>query len=59
MKEQLIALLAERVNLSEEVATKAVDTMFDFFKDNPDEVAKLLGTIASSGPLSGLGKLFG
>lgn len=59
MKDKLIAMVAQRANLSEDVAEKAVDAVLDFFKENPGKVTELLGNVTESGPASGLGKLFG
>lgn len=59
MKEKLIALVVERAGLSEDAANKAVDTVLGFLKENPDQVTALLGNVTKSGPLSGLGKMFG
>lgn len=67
MKEQLVKLLMERVNLDEEKATKAVDTVLGFVKDNPEQLQGLLGSEQAQemlGKLPGglgnkVGKLFG
>ena len=45
MKEQLVSLLVSKVGLDEEKANQAVDTVLNFFKENPDQVSSLLGKL--------------
>lgn len=58
MKEKLIQLVCERAGISEEAATKAVDTVFGYLKENPEQLQELVGGLPSSGALSGLTKRF-
>jgi len=45
MKEQLVSLLVSKVGLDQQKAESAVDTILDFFKNNPDQVSSLLGKL--------------
>ncbi|HST24092.1 MAG TPA: hypothetical protein VLR90_23520 [Blastocatellia bacterium] len=45
MKEQLVSLLVSKVGLDEEKANQAVDTVLNFFKENPEQVSSLLGKL--------------
>ena len=45
MKEQLVALLVSKVGLDQQKAESAVDTILEFFKNNPDQVSALLGKL--------------
>lgn len=45
MKEQLVSLLISKVGLDQEKAEKAVDTVLDFFKNNPEQAGSLLGKL--------------
>lgn len=45
MKEQLVSLLVSKVGLDQQKAESAVDTILDFFKNNPDQVSSLLGKV--------------
>ncbi len=58
MKEKLIELVCERAGISEEAATKAVDTILGYLKDNPEKLQELVGGMSSSNALSGLAKRF-
>lgn len=58
MREQLIALLGQRVGLDEEKSAQAVDTVLGFLKEHPDKLQDLLGEHAG-GVGKSLGKLFG
>jgi hypothetical protein len=58
MKEQLVSLLISKVGLDQEKAEKAVDTILDFFKNNPEQVSSLLGKLPG-GIGDKLGGLFG
>lgn len=61
MKEQLVSLLVSKVGLDQEKAEHAVDTVLDFFKNNPDQVASVLGKLPGGlgEKLGGLGGMFG
>ncbi len=59
MKEKLIELVCERAGISEDAATKAVDTIFGYLKDNPEKLQELVAGMSSSDALSRLPKLFG
>lgn len=59
MKDQLVRLLMERANLDEEKANKAVDTVMEFLKENPDKLSGLLGDDRVQDATKKLGKLFG
>lgn len=58
MKEQLVSLLISKVGLDQEKAEKAVDTVLDFFQNNPEQVSALLGKLPG-GLGDKLGGLFG
>lgn len=59
MKAKLIDLVCERTGISEDAATKAVDTVLGFLKDNPEQLQELAAGGSASGALSGLKKRFG
>ncbi len=59
MKEKIIELVCERANISEDAATKAVDAVFGFLKEHPDQVTGLLGDFDAGDALSSVTKLFG
>lgn len=59
MNEKIIALVCERTGLSPDVATRAVDTVLNFLKENPDQIKELVGHIDASDALSNAIKLFG
>jgi hypothetical protein len=59
MNEKIIALVCERTGLSPDVATKAVDTVIGFLKENPDQIKELVGHIDAAEALSSVTKLFG
>jgi len=42
VKDQLVSLLVSKVGLDQEKAEQAVDTVLDFFKNNPEQVSSLL-----------------
>jgi hypothetical protein len=58
MKEQLVSLLISKVGLDQEKAEKAVDTVLDFFKNNPEQASSLLGKLPG-GLGDKLGGMFG
>jgi nucleoid DNA-binding protein len=58
MKEQLVALLVSKVGLDQEKAEQSVDTVLDFFKNNPEKVSEVLGKLPG-GLGDKLGGLFG
>ncbi|MGK2966703.1 MAG: hypothetical protein ACSLFM_14025 [Tepidiformaceae bacterium] len=43
MNEQIIKLIVDRVGIDEATATKVVDTVMGFLKDNPDQLMGLIG----------------
>jgi DNA polymerase III delta subunit len=45
VKEQLVSLLVSKVGLDQEKAEKSVDTVLDFFKNNPEKASELLGKL--------------
>jgi nucleoid DNA-binding protein len=45
MKDQLVSLLVSKVGLDQQKAEQAVDTVLDFFKNNPEQVSSLLGKL--------------
>jgi hypothetical protein len=45
VKEQLVSLLISKVGLDQEKAEKAVDTVLDFFQNNPEQLSSLLGKL--------------
>lgn len=58
MKEQLVSMLISKVGLDQEKAEKAVDTVLDFFQNNPEQVSALLGKLPG-GLGDKIGGLFG
>jgi nucleoid DNA-binding protein len=58
MKEQLVSLLISKVGLDQQKAEQAVDTVLDFFKNNPEQVSSLLGKLPG-GLGDKLGGMFG
>lgn len=60
--DKLIELVAERAGISPEIAGKAVEAVLGFLKENPEQVAGLLGNFGA-GDLgevaTKLSKLFG
>ena len=58
MKEQLVSLLISKVGLDQEKAEKAVDTVLDFFQNNPEQASSLLSKLPG-GLGDKLGGLFG
>lgn len=61
MKEQLVTLLVSKVGLDQAKAEQSVDTVLDFFKNNPDQVTSALGKLPGGlgEKLGGLGGMFG
>lgn len=59
MKEQIVELLSSKVGLDAETANKAVDTVLDFLKENPEQVTSLLGKVGLEGLGDTIGGLFG
>ena len=49
MKEQLVSLLTSKVGLDEEKANQAIDTVLDYFKNNPEQVSQYLGKVGLGG----------
>ena len=45
MKEQLVSLLVSKVGLDQQKAESAVDTILDYFKNNPEQMSSLLGKL--------------
>ncbi len=58
MKEQLVSLLQSKVGLDAEKANQAVDTVLDFFKNNPQQLTEYLGKLPG-GIGDKLGGMFG
>jgi hypothetical protein len=58
VKEKLIAMVAERANITPEAANRAVDTVLGYLRENPDAVKELVGKAAGSGLLGSLGARF-
>ena len=58
MKEQLVSLLVSKVGLDQGKAEQAVDTVLDFFQNNPEKVSELLGKLPG-GLGDKLGGMFG
>ena len=59
MKEQLVALLGEKVGLDEAKASQVVDTILGFIKDNPQKFTEFLGDNPTEMVTNTIGKLFG
>lgn len=59
MKDQLVALLGDKVGLDEAKASEVVDTVVGFLKDNPQRITELLGDNPAEMVSDTLGKLFG
>ncbi|MFN0093217.1 MAG: DUF2267 domain-containing protein [Dehalococcoidia bacterium] len=63
MKEKLIELVVEKAGIPAAAASAAVDTVFGFLKENPDEIRGLLGGDDDGGIMDDvkekLGGLFG
>ena len=58
MKEQLVSLLISKVGLDQEKAEKAVDTVLEFVKNNPEQLSSYLGKLPG-GLGDKLGGMFG
>jgi len=58
MKEQLVSLLVSKVGLDQQKAEQSVDTVLNFFKENPEKAASLLGKLPG-GLGDKLGGMFG
>jgi hypothetical protein len=59
MKDQLVALLGEKVGLDPAKASQVVDTVLGFIKDNPHQLTELLGDNPAELVTDTIGKLFG
>ncbi len=59
MKEQLVALLGDRVGLDQSKASQAVDTIMNFIKENPEKLTEFLGEDPMETVTDTIGKLFG
>jgi len=59
--DELVKLVAQKAGISEDQAKKAVATVLDFLKQKlPAPVAAQIDSaVSGSGPLGGLGKMFG
>lgn len=54
IKGEIIARVTERAGIDADTAGKAVDSVIDFLKENPEKVASLVGNIELPGALKGL-----
>ena len=59
VKEQLVALLGDRVGLDQSKASQAVDTIMNFIKENPEKLTEFLGEDPMETVTDTIGKLFG
>ena len=59
MKDELVALLGERVGLDPSKASQVVDAILDFIKENPGKLTAFLGDDPMETVTDTLGKLFG
>ena len=59
MKDQLVALLGEKVGLDESKASEVVDTILGFIKENPEKLTAFLGEEPMDTVTNKIGKLFG
>ena len=58
MREELIALLGEKVGLDPSKAESVVDAILNFIKENPERLTAFLGDDPAEMITSTLGKLF-
>lgn len=59
MKEQLVALLGEKVGLDESKASAAVDAILGFIKENPEKLQAFLGGAPAGSVTKSIGRMFG
>ena len=58
MKEQLVSLLTSKVGLDEEKANKAVDTVLEYIKSNPQQITEYLSKAGAGGMADKVGGFF-
>ena len=56
MKEELVSLLVSKVGLDQQKAETAIDTILEYFKNNPEQTSSLLGKLGGGlgGKLGGM-----
>lgn len=59
MKDELVALLGEKVGLDESKASDVVDAILNFMKENPEKLTAFLGDDPMATVSETIGKLFG
>ena len=59
MKDELVALLGDRVGLDEAKTSQVVDTILGFLKEHPEKITSLLGDDPAEMVTDTIGKLFG
>ncbi|MEP7216927.1 MAG: hypothetical protein ABI782_11800 [Anaerolineaceae bacterium] len=59
MKDELVALLGEKVGLDESKASDVVDAILNFIKENPEKLTAFLGDDPMATVSDTIGKLFG
>ena len=58
MKEQLVSLLTSKVGLDAEKANKAVDTVLEYIKSNPQQITEYLSKVGAGGIADKVGGFF-
>jgi len=58
MKEQLVSLLTSKVGLDQQKAEQSVDTILDFFKNNPQQLSALMEKFGAGGVAGKIGGMF-
>lgn len=59
MKDKLVALLTSKVGLDQPKAEQSVDTIMDFFKNNPKELGSLTEKFSAGAVAGKVGGMFG
>jgi hypothetical protein len=56
MKEELVSLLVSKVGLDQQKAETAIETILEYFKNNPEQTSSLLGKLGGGlgGKLGGM-----